>query len=592
MKRQRLFVPLAVVAALGAALAATSCGVPGRTDVVVDGERRNGPVQDSYGGEEVLPPGPAVPSNNVDEFVKRFLEAPAGDWAGAGARVKQFLMPQAEQSWQAPEKITVVRLIGGKPEIKQGPTSEVTLKVQQIGTLDNHGRLEASQTSEPATYKFTVGATTAPRGGLAVLNPPQDMLLTDTGLKNWYERRTIYFWDSKRNLVPDLRYLPRAVEDAARPNLLIDWLLDDPAEWLKRSVLELPEGTKRLGNAYQDDDGRLIVNLSNAATGQNQSIDQLLAQLCWSLRADFTGDIVLQIEFQKRGEGSTSDYVGRNPAYRLSEQGEELFAVADGVVRRVQTDDAQVKPDVPPVDSAVNKNVRYAAISSEYAALVRTDGDQLRLWFGPNQQGGVVAKSLRARAMSRPVLSNDQGAGYVAADGKLYQFSVDTAKVNEVSVSGLPGGVTSVALAPDGRRLAVVAGGRPYLVALSGDGGGSTGAARAVTSPLTNLIGISWVNETSLAMVGSDRTTPTLVNVSLDGGVLTAQQELSVSPVTELVSYPENPLTEGGGQTMIEADNRAYYVYSSSVLDLAPDKLTGTPPPAKGAVPTAPFFME
>jgi hypothetical protein len=588
MKR-RLFAPLAALAALGVALAVASCGVPGRTDVVVDGKAGKGLVQDSYGGEELLPPGPA--GTGVEEFVKRFLEAPAGDWEGAAGRVKQFLMPQLQTSWQAPKEITVVRLLGGNPEIKQGATSEVVLRVQHIGVLTNRGTLEqppATPQTGTGTYRFKVRATTASRGGLAVENPPPGvMLLTDTGLKRWYEQRTIYFWDAgQRNLVPDLRYLPKAVDDAARPNLLIDWLIGGPANWLKPSVQDLPDGTKKLANAYKDNDGRLIVNLSDAATRQ---VDQLLAQLCWSLRSDFTGDLVLQIESRNRREGSTSDYLDRNPVYRLSNRGEELFAVANGVVRRVRTDAVQAPDDVPLVTSAVNKNVRYAAISDEYAALALQEGGQLRLWVGPDQRGEFVATGLRARAMSRPVLASGQDAGYVAADGKLYQFSADPAEFSEVTVSGLPGGVTSVALAPDGSRLAVVASGQPYLVALNGDGGGM---ARAVPSPLVSLTAISWVNETTLAMVGSNRTALALVNVSLDGAVLTAQQELTASPVTGLVSFPVNPLTGSGGQTMIEADNRAYYVYSSTVLDLAPEKLAGTPPPAKGVVPTAPFFLE
>jgi hypothetical protein len=180
---------------------------------------------------------------------------------------------------------------------------------------------------------------------------------------------------------------------------------------------------------------------------------------------------------------------------------------------------------VPYVPAAVNKNVRYAAISNGYVALVRTEGDRLRLWTGPD----FVSTPLAARTMSRPVLADGQNAGYVAAGGKLYQFTRGTAKVTEVAVTGLSGAVTSIALAPDGRRLAVVAGGRPYVVGLGGDRDASAGTARAVPAPLDDLTAISWLSETSLAMTGRSLGKVALARVSMDGAAINNQQDLNTS---------------------------------------------------------------
>lgn len=583
MRRLRLI--LAPLTALAVALGATSCGVPGHTDVVEDGAASNGLFEGGYRGEEP-PPGPEGTGNNVEEFVNRFLNAPAGDWEGAADRVKAFLSPEAAAKWQERGEITVVRLVNGKPEIKPGPNPAVVLKVQQIGVLTNRGTLDPPISQmDTDTYRFTLGATTGSRGGLAVLDPPPVMLLTDAGLNRWYERQPIYFWDrGQRNLVPDLRYVPKTLDDARRPILLIDWLIGGPAGWLKSSVQELPDGTKQLQNAYKDANGRLIVNLSSAASGQN--LERLLAQLCWSLRVDFTGKLVLQIESRNPREGSTSNYFDDNPTYRLSDRGAEQFAVVDGKVRRVQTEGAPATADVP-VAPGANNNVRFAAISDAYAALVRHDGDQLRLWVGSTQQQNRTG--LRAPTMSRPVLADRQDTGYVAAGGGLYQFNADTAEVTEVA--GLPNArVTSVALAPDGRRLAIVAGGRPYLVALSGDGG-SAGAFRPVPSPLGGLTGISWLNETNLAMTGTTKGGAALVRVSLDGAVISTQQEVNASAVTGLVSFPEDPVSGIGGRIMVEADGKTYQVYSSTIDYLPPEALVGKAP-ARGQELTAPFFME
>lgn len=584
MRRWRQLVATATLG--GMLVAAAGCGVPSSTDVVVDGKGQADDMLGRVGGEQ-LPEGPEGTSNNTEEFVDRFLEAPAGDWEGAAERVKRFLSPQLQATWQAPQEITVVRLTDGKPDIKPAPSSEVVLKVQLVGVLTNQGTLEppTSQTTT-AEYTFKVGSAEQPRGGLAVTTPPPAMLLTDTALDRWYEQRPIYFWDtSQNNLIPDLRYLPRAVGENARPTMLIGWLLGGPAAWLRPSVLELPDGTKQLRNAYKED-GRLIVNLSGAAAGQ--TLDRLLAQLSWSLRADFSGDLTLLIEFQKRYEGKLSEFLDRNPTYRLTREVPQYFAVAAGSVRRLQLGATSVPEDVPLLDAAVNKNVRSAAMTNQYAALTRVDGDEVWLWVGPDQQGKFSRTSLHAASMSRPTLADGQDVGYVAAAGELYQFKLAEPGVAAVTVSGLSGAVTSVALAPDGKRLAVVAGGRPYVVALGGEG--ATATARPVPAPLTNLTAISWLSETGLAMAGMSGGQVKLARITMDGGVLTdVLQELRVPPVTQLVSFPEDPIVGVGGPIMVEAEKVAYQVFTTLQYVQA-QEIAG--PPVKGVAPTAPFFLE
>lgn len=593
MKRQLL----ATLAALGMALAAAGCGVPGRTAVVEDGGSRGPDLIGTAGGED-LPPGPEGTGNNVAEFVNRYLEAPAGDWEGAAERVKQFLSPQLKASWQPPREITVVRLVNGKPDIKPPPSPDVVVEVEPIGVLNNRGMLEPPKSYERRTYTFSVGPVDAPRGGLAVTtNPPPAMLLTDTAFNRWYQQRPIYFWDTdRRNLVPDLRYLPLAIEDDARPRMLIDWLLGGPSQWLSPSVLQLPTGTKQLRQAYKDH-GRLIVSLSGAAAAPGQNLDQLVAQLAWTLRIDYPGDLELQIEFQKKREANSSDYLNRNPTYRRASQPPACFGVTGDVVRRIQIEGPPAEAEVPVLDQGVNKNVRYAAISGSRAALARTsDGHALSLWVGPDPQGGFHETTLSAGAMSRPVLADGQNVGYVAADGKLRRFAVETAEVTDVAAAGLDGPVTSVALAPDGRRLAVVAGGRPYVVAVGGDGEAST-AARLLPVPLNQLTGISWLGETSLAMTGTkpngtNRDKPAVIKVSVDGAVVsTVQDDVIASQITELVSVPENPVNGIGGLIMIEADGGAYQVFSSTLRYIQPQEVVG-PPVKSPQAPIAPFFLE
>lgn len=580
---------LVSVAVLGAVLVtAAGCGVPADTDVVIDGRGQTTGPQGSSGSEQ-LPPGPEG-ANTVEEFVSRFLEAPAGDWDGAADRVRRFFDAQEQAGWEEPRTITVVRLDNGKPDIKPAPSSEVVLHVQQVGVLTSRGMLEPP-TSQTKRYSFAVGPSNQSRGGLAVLDPPPVMLLTDTALAKWYEQRPVYFWDTdQRGLVPDLRYLPKAVPADDRPRLLIDWLLSGPADWLRPTVLELPKGTKQLGNAYRKD-GRWIVDLNRAAT--DQSLNRLLAQLCWTLHRDFTAEVVLQIELQPRASGSYADYRNSNPAYRLRQAGEQGFAVAGGEIRNIKKWPTEPPETVPLVDPAVNKNVRSAAISDTHAALVRKEGGALRLWTGPDEKGQFTRTGLKADTMSRPVLSSGHDYGYVAADGRLYRLDLNKPAYSELAATGVTGKVTSLALSPDGRRLAVVAGGRPYLIAVGGGGDGSAAVARPVPTALAGLTAISWLGETKLAVTGTNRGKVVFASGTMDGAVMEINEpsELANLTVTGLVSFIENPDSQEGGPRLVEVDGtRAYEVFTYTLDYLKPEDLAGQE--TKRGTPAAPFFRE
>jgi hypothetical protein len=584
-----------VVTALLGLVAA--CGVPSHTNVVVDGPGKASGVLTGGDSEQLRPPG-ADEIVTPEVFVDNYLQAAAGDWDGAEARVKKFLAPDAAKNWQNnPPQITVIRLIDGKPDISLS-TNEVrtvTLHVQQLGVLTSQGLIEppASQTQ---TYQFGVGPLKSSPGRLEILDPPPVMLLTDTALKQWYDERPIYFWDTERqDLVPDLRYMPRAVESSARPSMVLSWLLAGPADWLRPSVQELPQGTDKRGNPFTDA-GRLVVNLSAAA--ENQSLDQLVTQLQWSLRLDYAGDLVLQIEGQtKRVATDSDDFLDRNPAYRLAKLPQELYCVANGIVRRAPIGGDPVPTVVGPLTAEVNKDVQSAAISRDHdrAALVRSEaGGWSRLWVGPlgNQ---FIRTELRARVMSRPVWAENESYGYVAADGMVRRFSLESDQFVTVPIGDLPNKVTALAVSPDGERLAAIADGRLYLVALGRASDISTvGNARLIPSPLNDLTSVAWVGQTALVMTGLAGNRAALAKTTMDGAVgrdTETVQPVAASKVTQVVALPEDPLTMTGSQILIQADGRAYSVFSDTIEELAGESLAGATA-NKVPVPTAPFFLD
>ena len=139
------------------------------------------------------------------EFAKNYLEAAAGDFAGAGERVKQFLSPDAAATFKPPAEVKVVRLI---EDPLVNPGKPVVIKTREVGTLGPKGILEPAGDDRPANYELTLRQVEG-QPGLFVTDPPKVLLLSDTALDRFYTKRTIYFWNQDHTgLVPDLRYLP------------------------------------------------------------------------------------------------------------------------------------------------------------------------------------------------------------------------------------------------------------------------------------------------------------------------------------------------------------------------------------------------
>jgi hypothetical protein len=173
------------------------------------------------------------------------------------------------------------------------------------------------------------------------------------------------------------------------------------------------------------------------------------------------------------------------------------------------------------------------------------------------------------------------------------QFSVDSEKFVTVPIGNMANNVTALAVSADGERLAVIADGKLYLVALGRDGDvSSVGSARPVPTALTNLTSVAWLGQTALVMTGLSGNRAALAKTTMDGAVeRDTVQQVAASNVTQVVALPEDPLTSTGSQILIQADGRAYWVFSDTIEELAGSTLAGAAP-NKPPVPTAPFFLD
>lgn len=594
-------------------LGAAGCGIPDETSVVARG---SGP-----------PPGLGSGSDNTKkssrrgdtrdrgQFVRNYLAAAAGNAANPVDNVREFLAPASRSSFKPEPDLNVVRLTED-PLISPG-SEEVTLRVQHVGLLRANGALE-QPTAQETTYTLVVSEAEGAGDGFYVTRPPQLLLLSDTALADFYQPRSIYFWNTDRTfLVPDLRYLSHEVSPEKTPTQILQWLTGGPSSWLAGVVEPLPNGTGAIGNAVPDAAARrLQISLTAAAvpTNDKPALDRLGRQLMWSLRPNLDNELIVKIAGQPDTSFTGDDFLASNPSYQLL-NAPERFCVYQGRVSRVAGPGGPSGP-VPLLTEEVNRDVRTAGLSrsgdTTFAALVVGDRAGQKLVVGAARDGRpatFVPAALPRGAVSRPVWltapsAGDpvRGIGLIAAGGQLYRFTSSGVEPRRVTLPGIAGPVTAVAAAPDGYRIAFVADGNLYVTVITTTETEARAVrSRPVRTSLSKITGVDWSGENSLIVAGErgDTRRVAIVDVMVDGGLETVRlPDLGTAQVSHLAAYPARPVptanavvTTPGAAVTYVANQVAYELFSPPE-PIEAGEVVGAPPPGDPpARPAAPFFL-
>lgn len=597
------------------AVALTGCGIPDETRVVVHG---TGPAPRHTTGEvSENTPKPRDDAASREEFVANYLAAAAGDISTAAERVRKFIAPADSADFKPQPELKVVRLVDD-PLISPGQ-AQVLLNVQHVGVLGADGTLRAPAPNESDKYTLDVREAPAPpsgTGGWYVSKPESVLLLSDAALAEYYQTRSVYFWNKDNSaLVPDLRYLPKALPPESQPNEILKWLTAGPSDWLNQAVQPLPRDTAAIGNVPDVSDGILRINLTAAALpiDDKEALSRLGRQLMWSMRTNLTTALELRIADDLRETFTGQDFLTSNPAYRVDDR-PERFCVYGGQVRRMVTS-ARADSPVPLLTAQQNHQVRTAALSRadnfDYAALVTVDKAG-RTWLltGGGRTGTTV--TLRPTRLAgepgtpvwlRPTARGGPGAGHglLTAGGRLYRIFTDGTLPQDIVVPGSAGRISAVAVAPDGLRVALVAGGKVYVTVLLDTGNTVKAAeAREVGTSLERVTGVAWTAENSIVVVGvrPDTKRVAIVDSTVDGGMQSPRlNDLGEARVTHLTAYPANPIASTTTTDSV-ADALVSYVANGTAYDLSgvpeqirADDVIGAPLPANAGGPVAPFFL-
>ena len=599
-----------LAAVLAGTLLAGGCGIPDDTEVrpLQPGPAGGEINVNAQGAERVRREDTSI----VKDFVTNYLAAAAGEQKSAVDRVKEFLSSQAQATFRPPDGIKVIRVIGQPLANPDDPN--VTIKYREIGVLKAKGILEPVNKPEEQTARFNIGAVNG-QPGIFVRELAPALLLSDTALKRYYKRQTIYFWNQERSgLVPDVRYMPTSVPESARPTEVIDWLTSGPQPSIASLVEALPDDTKPNGNVPAVTNQTLQISLPGQVLPQDDqpgALQRLQQQLRWSLRPMPAATLALSIEHQTYTY-TDSDYLNVNPAYQQTEP--ERFAVYNGQIMRLAQSYRSGEP-VPIIRPQDNRGIVSAALavsdSRSYAALVVSERDgKQSLKVGAAGTGDQVTLT-RARLSGtpgRPVWAKspngtDPGTnGLITMGGKLFSFPAGGFSSRRPGLTAVqwPDGplesITAVAVAPDAHRIALVAGGRLYVAGLSlGDGVLQVITPRAIRTELRNLTAVTWSSQEWLTLSGlkPDADRYAVMDIPIDGTEYSYRQDdLGSNPVTNLTSRPANAARsdENSGAVAYMLSGAAYDE-QKPVRMTADDLAVKVANPPKDMLPIAPFFL-
>jgi hypothetical protein len=403
-------------------------------------------------------------------------------------------------------------------------------------------------------------------------------------------------------LVPDLRYLPNAVPDGRVPTELLTWLTTGPAAALKGAAVKLPTDSKLSGTAPIDD-GTLTTSW-NPETFKGD-IDKLATQIVWSLGSSYAFDrLVIQMNGAPKMDLDQGQIEARRDAvtYPVS-LSPERYAIFEGGVRRLVGSPGS-QPGLP-LAPEVNQNLLSAAFLRTdkllAAAIVATgDGGELRVGSGAGTIAALRPTSPVLSTTARPAWLPSARVGLVPDDGRLWRFGVDGTAA-ELKLPGVSGRVTSVAVSPEGQRIAVIADGKLYFVPLVILGAGPTvtaSQARLITTTGNGLTAVAWTSETRVVVAGPTANGRSqLVDITVDGFAESPRSGDATGTIDQISFYPDVPVLRTRVEPVLfEAGDLAWRIERVTPTQIPRSEVVGetaaSPAPGtEGAKPTSPFYV-
>jgi hypothetical protein len=452
-----------------------------------------------------------LPTKDVDAItiVREFIDEASTDTGVAQA----YLTEAARRAWRPEIQPTIIENDFStlpQPIEEEGDPNETVVEVKgtKVGRLDPN----KSFVSEVGAHNQTIKLTRQQDGQWRISELPGGSGLTIPidAFNDKYRPVKLYFYDSTKTLlVPDLRYLPGA--PLASPTDIVTLLVGGAATSLQGAVKSaLPPATIQRNNVTAaKDTGAMVVNFGGLGNLTAEDKYLVAQQVVLSLQ-DVAASVRLQVEGlplnQDKQDWKVSDILSvsdrTTPNASLAGMmvvGNKLRDLRDGKQLNNGASELRVESAAQSIDG------------SQLAVVERMGNGALQLRVGPADQG--LRPSITGSEMTRPTwqfaVSSDQIGNEVwtVSDGQVIRI---VRNKDGVTWAALPvnaaelqshGKITELRLSRDGVRVAVVAGGKLYVGAVSRNETAVTiSAPKALLPKVDSVVSVDWLEPSTLVV--------------------------------------------------------------------------------------------
>ncbi|HKN43154.1 MAG TPA: LpqB family beta-propeller domain-containing protein [Propionibacteriaceae bacterium] len=466
---------------------------------------------------EVAPP---APGDEPRQIVEGYLRA-TSNYQPNYSVARQFLTRMAAEKWSPEGGVWIYR---GSPKAV-GPAT-VLLDGWLVGSLGT------DRTYKAEDRKLTTNFVLAKENGEWRINTlPPGLLVAEYSFTSLYQPYDLYFVGNGTSLVPDPIYLPALNNPANIASALVKALLNGPSKWLKPAVsTAIPPNTTLSVDSVTITDGIADVQLSDSVLALPDPQRSLLAaQIAYTLKqAGGVRGVAIKVNQQPyRVPGSDPN----NPVVSVESiprdidpipfvAGEQLYAVASGVVKQVSTtnDSRSVNAVAGPIGHG-KYPVNALAVSVTNTDLAATTNGRTTLIRAPIATGKASALLSGKTELLRPQFTRYGeiwDIGREAGRQRMWMFTADNKQVD--IDSPMFQNVKAFKISPDGTRMALVrttkAGAELGLARIIRsdkimvEGWRSVNITQTSFPPIRRIADVAWLDATELLVLGSaDATT-------------------------------------------------------------------------------------
>jgi hypothetical protein len=574
----------AAVAAFAVAVATAGCAtLPTSGAVQQVGAGQNGLSQEQDYSQPV-PVGPG-PGWSPREIVAGFLAASAS-FTDDHSVAREYLDSAAQRSWQPGWAVTVVSTLT-TTSVKLLPRpvtnqSQLLAGVKATGlpvaTISGSGQYQAYSGSSSQSYPFTLIRT--PNGQWRIDKlPTSQLLLTQADFQHVYQPRDLYFLSqSGRTLVPDPVFVPQQATNTDLATGLVNALRQDPTGWLSgAAVTGFPAGSHPIGLVRINGSNATVDLGGKAVTADRQQLEQMAAQLVWTLATGPTPVQSVELELNNRpvriiGQYQLPQaYQGWVPSQLA---GSVLYFIASAGTVQALSGVGQPGAGQPgrvsaAVGAAGLPSLTSIAVSPDGRSLAGISAGDAGVYITGLSRGASLREWRPPSGSCTSVSWDAAGDLWITAGDIVWMLPPGGGSAAPVSVDVPPGSdVTDFQVAPDGVRVVMVvrgpSGTQVQLGAIT-----HSGPSASIAQP-TVIIGagipepdaVTWYGADDVIVLAGSPSTAQLDEVPLNGGqptmITTPGAPESVTATSPEGSAPDIAIGLPGDRILVSTDLGAF----------------------------------